>query len=235
MRIMTRVACLAIFLLLARGAIALADPLVIGSPNGSFLIHDFEGDFFAFRGNGFDIGGARAPFTFIPRVPVPGCAATCSPGEVVDLAFDTPGEVALGSGRTTIGATAFGDVTYRGQLSFTAPRVTFPSHGDEFGGVLLQTPFDFSGTVRGFSGSIELFAVSLIGRGTASMRYFEGNGTFLIDDEGRRNYLFAPTPQAPTPEPATLLLTIGGAAAAWWRQHYRDDRGCRRPRMRSGG
>ncbi len=217
MRTVTRTACLAIFLVLSRGAAAHADPLVIGSPNGSFFIHDFEGDFFAFRGNGFDIAGQLAPFTFVPRVPVPGCAFTCSPGELVDLTHQTPGEVPLGGGNATIGGTSFGEVTYRGQLSFTAAPLAFPSHGDEFGGVLLQSPFDFTGTVRGFSGSRELFAVSLIGRGTASIRYFEGNGTFLIDDEGRRNYLFTPTSQAPTPEPATLLLTLAGAAGLWRR------------------
>jgi hypothetical protein len=58
-------------------------------------------------------------------------------------------------------------------------------------------------------------SLTVIGAGRVSQRYFRGldaGEVFVLDDEGRRTYVFGDPPAA-TPEPASVLLFVGSAAA----------------------
>ncbi len=214
-RSLSRCACVVSVLCVSgiSAASASADPLtVLGfNPHGSVLVFDFEGDFFRFAGTTFGVNGGDLGH-FFPRVPQTSCDPRCAPGEVLNLDFRTPGDVVLGHGNASINGRTFSDVAIFGSLSFDADPLIFPNPADDL--FRLSSPFTFSGTVRGVAGTSELFSLDLIGSGLVTQNYARlDDGSFILDDEGRRDYFFLdPQVPTPTPEPATLVLTALGLA-----------------------
>jgi hypothetical protein len=189
-----------------------AEPFVVGS--GSSLGLDFEGDLFRFEGAGFSVqtlpnaSGEFGPF-FTGDAARLRCDP-CRPGDEFNPSFRTDGEIFLGDGSATFGAVSHSRVSLYGTLDFDATPLAFPvSTADGF---IVQTPFSFTGTIRGTSGMDQLFASSFTGSGNV-LRFFDRTDLgFYVAAENRITFLFD-APATPVPEPATLL-TIGSGLAA---------------------
>ena len=192
--------------LLAFAAPAWADSFVLRPP--SELNLDFEGNVFFFVADGFsarqDLESSVGNFFGAN----PGCDP-CRVGDTFDPSF-TVTNTFMGTGPATVGSTAFANVSFFGDLSFTATPLSFPAAG--VNGVELKTPFTFTGTLRGFEGDQLAFSVGLTGAGFAS-RGFDcclDDGRFIAG-ENRLSYFFSAA-AGPVPEPGSMLLLGTGVA-----------------------
>jgi hypothetical protein len=183
---------------------ARADPLPLSGL--SHFVLDFEGDFFHFSGNSFDLSGRVESGVPIPRVHASSCES-CFPGDVVNLSFHTAGDVDLGNGQGTINGVLFPSLTFRGSLQFDVTPVAFPDvPADHIGSVSIDAPFRFSGLLHAFDGGDEVFARALRGIGVADTTFVpvsEEGGPFQFAEDQWRFRFDEP---APVPEPSTMVL-----------------------------
>jgi hypothetical protein len=190
---------------------AVADPLVVRGSASSFVVLDFEGDFFRLAGNGFAVNltgpDNLSHFIVSPR---PGCDP-CRPGDVWDPSFRTAGEIELGAGNAQFGAVSHSAVTLFGALDFAAIPQRFQPPTNEF--FFMRAPFTFNGRIRGVAGGQEVFAEDFLGAGTAFRVFDPTSAGKWVGGENQFQYRFADSSQ-PVPEPTTLLLVGTGAAIA---------------------
>jgi hypothetical protein len=216
-----------LFLAVLATPLARADTITITS-GGATVAWD-DPPFFSLQGDGFQLSSG---FFLVPASPQDACFTGCAPGTIVDLStiMGGPGENSLGQAQSAM----VNGVTYaspddfetwlrlRGQFTFEAGSVMVPpltEPGGDTPALFLTAPFIFQGQVAGFpqnqTGGDSLFQVSLSGRGTARLRLINAGDLWRFPEVS-----FTFQPQAPVPEPASLLLIAGGAAGLLIRSRY---------------
>ena len=205
------VAALFVLLLVGVPTESRADSFVV--TGGYFLTSGQPPDpliWFNLSGPGFSASGEHETTQIIPFV-LPGQSLNVST-QIVQTFGDFTLERPL-------------DFWARADFTFTSGNVTVPSveelltHGPNFI-TTVSTPFSFFGTLQGFrtrqdleGGAAPAFSHSLSGRGTASAMFgLDFPLPFTPSDQIRHTetrFDFAPTP-----EPASLLLLIGGLGVA---------------------
>jgi hypothetical protein len=153
------------------------------------------------------------------------CNFTCGPGTVLDLNTVITGFAEMHVPQTFNGVTYPGPMFFATDLHFSAPMVMLPAEIERR--FEATVPFTFGGTLSAASegrftgGHVELtgpplFSTTLAGQGTVHLSVIQasavGGSAEQFALSGLR-YVFEQTP-APTPEPATAVLLIGGMAVA---------------------
>jgi hypothetical protein len=195
---------------------ARADTLAVTS--GQVIVAWDDPPFLRLQGEGLHLFSG---FFSVPQSPQQTCFFGCVPGTTVNLSAVVGGgttnnlgqaQIAVVNG-TTFALQSNPDtwLQLNGQLSFHGSDVVVPAlpPNPDVRTVFLTAPFVVEGQVAGFpsGGGSQLFQISLIGRGTASLRLVNEAGLWRFPEV---SYVFQD--QAPIPEPMTLLLVGSGLA-----------------------
>jgi hypothetical protein len=194
---------------------ARADPIAVTSGTAT-ITWDDPASFFL-RGEGLRLSSL---FVHIPVFPPPleicGFAGACAPGESFNLSSVVSGgqsQIAVVNGITY--ATPSQPDTWvdlSGRLNFEAGTVTVPPlpDGDFEQPVSLVAPFTMDGRLTGFrsGGTIPLFEIDVVGRGTADLRLLAGDDGWRFSD-----LFYRFEDPAAVPEPMSLVLVGSGLAA----------------------
>ena len=172
-------------LLLALAGAASADPVVLRAP--SELSLDIEGNFFFFVGDGFtarqDPGSTLGVFF---GGGFTGCDP-CHAGETYDPSYTTTNAF-MGNGTATVGGTTYSNVAFFGDIDFDATPQPFPDTDADTPRV--QTPFTFTGALRGFVDSQLAFSVGLTGVGLTDRFYDNNHDGRFFAGERRLSFIF---------------------------------------------
>src|SRR4051794_27843343 len=184
---------------------AFADPVRVVTSGNAFQLFD-DGETGALLvGQGFSIAAGDLKFT--PALP----CDPCLPGTQLSMAA-TAQIQAVPAGLAEVDGKAFDAVFLSGTLRFNAASRVVPNIPLDGPPALVSEPFSFTGNVAGFADQsrtgVPLFALPLVGRGTANVKLFNftRSGIFL------ESLGFDFAPPAATPEPAPMLLLLSGAA-----------------------
>ena len=176
-----------------------------------------DGDVFRFTGAGFDVRPDPFIFFGVESVAGGGCLGdnpvgsqfNCTTGDLIDMSVHTAGEVSMGAGTATINGTTYEDVSFFGDLTFSATPSLFPESSEDF--VFFHQAFLFNGTLRGLAGGQEVFNLDLTGTGLTARAFFRtAGGTYNYQMETITSYAFDAAAPAPVPEPTSLLLIATG-------------------------
>ena len=216
--------CLGIGIGLLGATQALADPLTVTS---GLVTAQIRGGTFTLTGDGFSLSGA-------PPGGYESGLWECTPCRASDRLNLSLSSSAGGSFDDGLPG-EFNDVHYdatwlAGHLAFTAGDMT--SAILNAGQTSISMPFTFSGELANYEsfrsratpGSVPLFIGAFTGTGIATA-HFRGPiadpaGALFFAD--RITYDFAPSAPSPTPEPASLLLLVTGAAGLLARRRLRS-------------
>jgi hypothetical protein len=136
---------------------------------------------------------------------VPGFCLSCGNGSPVPFTQTTG---AFSGHSTALPGTGRIDADVSGVLSFVGP-TDFISIDPVLGSDLLSSPVQVTGSLRITQANQVLFDGTLVGTGLASVLYENG---FSIAGPSLGGYQFAFEGVAATPEPASLVLVVSGAA-----------------------
>jgi hypothetical protein len=195
--------------------VASADPILVATAGGVSAGGSETG--FGFIGSSFSIGGLHVMWD-----PVATCGP-CAPGTSVNLSSTVtmfPGPLGFAH---IDGIVSTQPVDFIGTFAFDAGSALVPDVA--VGGTgSASSSFTFTGTLAGFADAdldtVPLFAVSIIGSGTARLQFVNAGAGVTM---GQISYEIQDA--AATPEPGSLFLIGSGGAllAARWRRR-RDTR-----------
>jgi hypothetical protein len=190
---------------------AFADPVRVVTSGEVFQLFD-DGETGALLvGQGFRIAAGDLKFT--PALP----CETCLPGTKLSIAA-TAQIQAIPAGLADVDGEAFDNVFLSGTLRFNAASLVVPDIPLDGPPALLSEPFSFTGNVAGFCDEsrtgVPLFALQLMGRGTATVELFNFTRSGILLESLGFNFAAA----AATPEPASMLLLLSGCAGLFARR-----------------
>jgi PEP-CTERM motif len=192
-----------------------ADPVRVVTSGDVFQLFD-DGETGALLvGQGFSIAAGDLKFT--PALP----CELCVPGTKLSIAA-TAQIQAIPAGLADVDGETFDTVFLSGTLHFDAASLVVPDIPLDGPPALLSEPFSFTGNVAGFADEsrtgVPLFALQLVGRGTATVELFNFTRTGIFLES--LGFDFAPA--TATPEPASILLLLSGGAGLFARRRRRS-------------
>jgi hypothetical protein len=188
-----------------------ADPIVV---TGGTIVQSFGIDL-----PGFTVTGVDSRFTGVLSIGGERCC-DFDPGDVVRLNKEfSVSDLPFQPTTQVVNGTAYPNAFLRGTFALSAEPFVAPPIDTGDGTFSFATPFDMTGLLSGYSGSLAhpslLFSEAITGTGVAFVSGIAPNGQFYLGN----TVAFQFGPAAPTPEPTTIVLlstalvaTFGAAA-----------------------